>query len=134
MHIAAFLCYFFEKICASGSKIFIMYFFALISNLQSNFKKLRRVFFYCHFYFHFFDYNFIRYFTLTTATWLGVKYHSKKLLFLYFFWIKASLWRYREWVIIIFINKYNFCSSSPSKAVYWILNIKFMFLLYTEDL
>ena len=48
---AAFLCYFFDKICATGSKIFIMYFFALISNPQSELENFRRVFFYSHFNF-----------------------------------------------------------------------------------
>ena len=52
IHSAAFLCYFFHKISASGSKFFIMYFFALISNPESELKNLRRVFFYFHFNFY----------------------------------------------------------------------------------
>ena len=51
-HSAAFLCYFFHKISASGSKFFIMYFFALISNPESELKNLRRVFFNFHFNFY----------------------------------------------------------------------------------
>ena len=51
MHSAGFLCYFFDKMGATGCKIFIMYFFALISNPQSELENFRRVFFYSHFNF-----------------------------------------------------------------------------------
>ena len=40
-----------KKNTAPGSKVILIQFFALISNLKSELKNLRHVFFYCHLYF-----------------------------------------------------------------------------------
>ena len=48
--------------------------------------------------------KFIMHFILTTDALLGLKNHSKKLLFIDIFWLNASLWRYRYGSMII-LNK-----------------------------
>ena len=60
IHSAAFLCSILKKNTASGCKVHLFQFFALISNLKSEFKNLRHVFFKCHFNFLMPDYELIR--------------------------------------------------------------------------
>ena len=52
--------------------------------------------------------KFIMHFILTTDALLGLKNHSKKLLFLDIFWLNDFLWRYRYGSIIVYKKQNNY--------------------------
>ena len=85
-----YLFYFFYNNGTSGSKVFLLYFFVLISNLQSDLNYFLCVYFYCYFKFSKSYFGLTHCSTSPKYMFLAVKNHGRTFFFYNFFWLKAS--------------------------------------------